>query len=765
MKSSLNPFPTKNLLLSMLLAAVLIITACGGGGGSSNDSGDDGGGIIGDVEALALPDRIQLSNAEESLNHATAGNRTSRVYSDSGTDYTGTAKQIWVEDTNALEMINTVLQVCSETGYANFVNAGPYKALVRDGAQSQESQSGSSTTSTATETLMEIIVNVTRASNDDPMYIKIWLFVNGPNDSPMLVRGYFTVEEGVSDIYPYGIMDAHFKGNMVDNSGVIGEEVMQMSLSVDAQNGDVIIENLKDEGMEGMWESHSKVRVVTNEDISEGNAYFSLRETENDGEGNMILPDDPTIMQICFNQDYFKATETGQDPLYFDKSQFRHRVHRYKLFDAATGEEITRNSGLPIEWETDGVRQNGYIGYYGMWTNNGSGQLADGDTVYDLDGEAYTLLYSRGKLTKHTASSMLLSELTDVELSKWTNGQDDIVAWNGTQFQKIGYRDNTNGQIVYYEEGVDDAYHQTVTFNDWEGAWCEALKAYLRLGSLFAGDNEPSDGSTVFFHEERTVSAAEATDLTLYTWSFTLDNPITQSVVDSVMEDQNNYWSNQAESTFHFSAADMMLYDASDTYEVVIPSDVTIPDNNNLQGGYHIGPLTTTQYNENNWWQANEADVYYSWNTGEDAWNHYITLVSGAGQAMAFDAPLSFVYTHSTANDANGDATYDGDSFRLEYDGFSVNMPWFFNEDSGEWEPQINIADGTVMGPSGTEYVIKGIEEALIMSQVDDPSGITFSNETQVGAPTLEYDATKTALVGNVPTNVELKVIKGELIE
>lgn len=35
----------------------------------------------------------------------------------------------------------------------------------------------------------------------------------------------------------------------------------------------------------------------------------------------------------------------------------------------------------------------------------------------------------------------------------------------------------------------------------------------------------------------------------------------------------------------------------------------------------------------------------------------------------------------------------------------------------------------------------------------------------RIGAPTLVYDSTKTDLVGDPPTNAQLKVIKGNLLE
>ena len=128
---------------------------------------------------------------------------------DSGTDYSSAVKHSWVDDTDALDMVNDILGVVKDTGYAHFVNQGAYKALVRQAGESQQSQSGGSATSTTTEQLMEIYVEVSRASNTAPMIVKVWVEEeDGPGDHPMLIRGFFTVTQGVSDTYPYRVMTA-----------------------------------------------------------------------------------------------------------------------------------------------------------------------------------------------------------------------------------------------------------------------------------------------------------------------------------------------------------------------------------------------------------------------------------------------------------------------------------------------------------------------------------------------------------------------------
>ena len=108
----------------------------------------------------------------------------------------------------------------------------------------------------------------------------------------------------------------------------------------------------------------------------------------------------------------------------------------------------------------------------------------------------------------------------------------------------------------------------------------------------------------------------------------------------------------------------------------------------------------------------------------------------------------------------------DGKKFNMEYDGFELRIPWEFDEDEGEWQPAFNIKDGTLLQDGdGNEYAVKGVEESLMMAEVPGSDPAPELEIVEIDAPTLTYDSTKTDLVGDVPTDVELKVIKGELIE
>ena len=755
-------------VLAVVTLGFCSIVATGGGGGSDSSSS-------GSASALLLPDRIELSNTDDdsstaaSLSTAMIGAAVSGAFDDAGTDYTTQTVNTWVDDTDALDMVNDILGVCEETAYENFLNEGPYKALVSSVGESDTSQSGSSSSSTTTESLMEVTVDVSRESNNDPMIVKIWVEESdGPGDMPMLIRGYFEVTEGVSQQYPYGLMEAHFKGSALNNDGSEGDEVFTMAMSVGADDDGNVVIQFVETSDEGDFKWDNQARVIANSTVTTGNAYTYQRE-EN--------PMDGTHESTCyfaFDEDYFKFTDDGGvSETVLDKNDFSYKIFRYKLFDNDTGDAVTRNSGYPIQLASgENSGKHAYIGYWGLWAPYGV-EISDGDTVTRMGSdEEYTVVKIGGKLKEHTKAQIPLDDLDGVEMSYWleTDSKDYIITWDTAteKFKKIGERSPENGNITYYDVGNQTNIND---MEEYEGAWCEALNSYLPLGRLFAGADTPNSGDTLNYHSEETINPATASDLTLYYWNFALDAPIDQNDIDGAAAAEQAYWGGDpTEKQYFFDASELVLKETDENGdEVIMGFDLDLSDSF-YEWGYHMSPLTTNgDYTKDDWWQAHDEDTYYSWETGQNDWNQFATLEDSYGDYVTFQAPLMLDYTHSTANDINDDATHDGVKFKLDYDGFELHIPWEFNPDATdghEWEPMFGLKDGTTLTDSNNnEYVVKGIERALIMNEVGDPSvADALVIDTTIAPPTLEYDATKTALVGDRPEDAELKVNKGEIL-
>ncbi len=711
------------VVVSLMLAGLL--AACGGSSGSGT----------GTVKALTLPNRVELSGSETGSSSSSAASMRSfvpaaytRAYNDAGTAYSTQETHIWVDDTNALDMVNQILGVIKDTAYNQFLNQGPYLALVREVGETQTSQTGSSGTSTTTEQLMEIVVDVSRTSNNDPMIVMIWVNEDdGPGNQPMLIKGYFTVWAGAGDTYegvyyPYGKLEAHFKG--VDNND---NAIFTMAMSIgDGENGKIQIQYIENCN-ETDFAFETKVNAIASSDMSEGNAY--VYEYEKDGSGECT-----DIFHIAYNNEYFKEKDKDDNIKVYsrDIDDMTYRVFRYKLFDADDGSAITLNSGFPIRFEKNGSTHHGYIGYYGLWAPV---SLADGDEVVgEENGNTYTLVIKGGKLKKHVIKEIGLAKLDGLEMSKWDDSTDTDIVFtydaDTEKFVQIGIRSqDTNWQVV--ETGAGNI----ITFGDWDGAWCDSLQAWLPLGTL--DSCAPTEQLT--YHQEATVMPG-SDDFPTADLSF-------------------KYWNGSAWVDFTYDVSELMLMNGStpvvstssnDFYMPLVPAADYTANTDNIQ----------TEPGA-----AFDLDVYYSWSTGSEEWNRLTVLKDSDGDYVSFDAPLKFTYTHATANDINGDSTYDGKTFTLEYDGFSLQVPWAYDADEDEWNPMINLKSGVTLGDSD-QYVVKIVEAGLVMSQISDTSvasGLTI--DTTVEEPSLDYDAAKTALVGAKPTDVELKVIKGELVE
>jgi hypothetical protein len=377
----------------------------------------------------------------------------------------------------------------------------------------------------------------------------------------------------------------------------------------------------------------------------------------------------------------------------------------------------------------------------------------------------YTVVKKRGVLRKHTAASITLGELTDVEISYWDNntGSDAIVAWNGSAFRIIGTRDNSTGQIAYADGGA-------VTFSEWDGGWCESINAWMPLGRLYKDDQgnatTPTDASLIQYHTEQTVNPGDVEDMTLYCGEFSLDLPITNAVLADAQNAEQTFYSQMDQDrdikTYFYDVSDLLLKENDSAGEAVIfPEGLTIPSGSNYEWGYTLMPLVTrSNLTGATWWQSHDEDTYYSWQTGNDDWQHFSTLTDADGNYVEFDPPLLMSYTHANANDVNwstGDADVpnNGKKFNIEYNGFELQIPWYFSETADDWVPMFNIADGTVVTSGGVDYVVKGVEEALHMRALPSPPAAADALEViSVDPPTLTYDATVTDLVGD-PSTVE----------
>lgn len=742
---------TSAFLILLILLSISVLAACGGGSGGSSGS-------TGAVSALTLPDRIEMTQVDDSgatgdLYQTSAF--SAALFSDAETDYANQTKESWVDDGNeALVMVNDILGACRQTAYGQFVNQGPYKALVKPVGEHETGQTGATTTATTTESLMEMTVNVTRASNDAPMYVDVWVEEDdGPGGGAMLIRGRFIVSQGVSADYPFGVMEAHFKGNAYAD-GVLGAVMFTMAMQIDADTGgQVVVQYVENATEGGSFQRDTAAKIVTDAAFTAGNAYTYLYESD----GNGAREEES---YVAFDDAYLKKEIVGGVVKVYDKADFDRRIYRYKLFAEDTGDLVELTSGFPIELrDADGFSDgHGYVGYYGLWTP-GDVALQNGDTVYKMDSDdAYQVFKVAGKLIKHTRQSVTLNELADVEMAKWECSaqtcNDIVIAWDAVdeRFEKIGERSEATNWNTDYD--IVDAGTVVTFANDWDNAWCEALKANFQMGQLYAaGQPTPANSTAIYYYAEEVITPGTAgvAPTTFYYWG------------PGIGED----WSGPpTKKTYTWDPAAMLLKEGA--------TPLLDAGSSNQDYGTHMSPLMATDtYSDTDWWQAYQAAEYYSWQTGADEWNQFTTIKRLSDDTYVdFDPPIRLNYTHTNANDVNwesGDPDVNGNGkmFNVEWDGFELRIPWEFDPNRNEWSPMFNLADGVLMTGNGTNYRVKATEESLLMRQVDETVyGTDLTPDPTVDSVTLAWNASVADAVADPSTvaDAELLVIKGELI-
>ena len=120
-------------------------------------------------------------------------------------------------------------------------------------------------------------------------------------------------------------------------------------------------------------------------------------------------------------------------------------------------------------------------------------------------------------------------------------------------------------------------------------------------------------------------------------------------------------------------------------------------------------------------WMVFDEPESYRWETGPNDWNVLVSVTDANGNLISFERPLQFSYTHATSNDANGDASFDGKRFLLNYSGVGDlhGFPWVQDDRGDRWYAAVNLADGVRLSTSSNDFVVKAMESEQTMRAVD----------------------------------------------
>ena len=729
--------------------------------------------------AYSLPSELELAKTSESSDASFA---SSAAFSDTGSDYAKHFTDTWLNNNmDVLDTINVVLQIINDSGYKDFVNKGPYRALIVPPGGDDNKSSGSDSSGSKVEKLTPMTVNITRADfENSPMNIDFWIDLKedgGPNgELDLNVKGHIEVSKSANDTsLPWGVFTFDVEG-----SADFGEEIgvlamFQMGIKT-IENADGLAEmefidtnTFPEPGMDGPTElitNAISIHVIANKDLTAGN--MKLMNTHGS---------DTSHSYVTFNQDFYIQGNSVEKDEYSKKfSDLKQTAFDYAIFNKETGAALNLNAGMPFR-TADG--KFGYAGNWGIWAES-QNLIVDGAQITSEGSNpvTYTVVSKNGKLVKHSQVSKTLGDISGLPLYMWNDIEqnDKVIKWNSASnvFEQVGTMgDDGDGNWALTAFELSDYVTLTTGNTDqWDGTWVESLRTYLEIGRYINGGVSLSDSTAIQYYVESTVKPGDTVPSPLYTLEWVPDFKVANA--DALMAQEDAHYSCWDTSTCLSSP---LTFDTNnytlknDATEIVSP-DKSVLDLSESRyiWGVHLNGLVAATDGE-----SHGLDTFYSWNTGGNDWNKFTSIKDAVGSMVAFDQPIRMTYKHLATNDRNyamasRDESRDDMLYQIEYDGTNLSIPWFYNPTIDDWEPQINLKDGAILTDGTTKYVVKASDVMLTMKKlVAGGSGLTLDITTS--SPTITYNAGKISAMPVKPTldkdgtALKVKVSKGKKIE
>jgi hypothetical protein len=713
----------------LALASLLLVCACSGGGSS-------GGAVVG----LSLPDQMSVVTAQGSGVVSHLG--VPGFPSDS--DYATDEQHAWVYDPSmdTLGTVNQILCMVKQTGYAELVNQGLYIAQIDEKACEQGSGSQGSGQSTGSNAKQPMLwkIRSDRASNASDQIVECWVPNDDGGSGAMTIWVRMVVSEGVTAQNPFGTFVLNFAG--VPDGGTIDDARMRGTLrTVDAAQGHVGFTFYMEKGdVTQVPPLNDNAEMVQGNvdmigDLTQGIARIRRQERSNyppNGDTGIVESE----YEIAFDPGHFLRSKDGDPGTCLSRTQFDTRVWRYNLYDSATGARVDRNSGFGFRTQAGDY---GWIGYWGLWIPEGVA-LSSGDRItQDVYGQSnpptYTLLLAPGKLIKNSRHTLDLADVGNETFQWW-----DFTSQPPAQYQVV-YRNAQWEEVAVWNDSTQtyDPLPQPVAIDvasiHYLGMWSDSLGGQV---SYVDGDASITYYSREFVNGSSTLFDGGATQVDLYGYSNCLDAGVTKDEAEAGQVFLPP--SNDVATPYHyvFRKDDLTLYYDTDGAGTLAPAGLApgeVPRSGPFTWGMQSGPMLTSTGGLADPGQAWGQSIFYTYETGANAWNRYAAVVDASGDCVVFDPPLQFTYVHSDANDRNGSSVYSGHSYLLGYNGpgnlFGIPSQAIDLDGDGNpdrWYPLFGLADGVLMGRTGTEYVVKAIEmEQTLAEDSGQCSGLDTS--------------------------------------
>src|SRR5579863_4326057 len=312
--------------------------------------------------------------------------------------YNTDPQNLYVQDdtSQGIANLNMVLCVIGSMSTGDMVNSGPYIALV-DMNKCNNKGGGSSSAAGATN-YATAVVNVTRASNADPMIGKIWLSMT-ENGGASEVFAYLSATQSPSAASPYGVFRLDYVGKQ---SGQIG-----FNGFVDAEPAAI-----------------SQYETGPNS----SNTAMALAASSTAAGSGTIATVGGSTFDFAYNSSYFRRSD-GTNDLCFDRSMAdaQRSVWQYGTYNANDGSRVDMaHPGFPLLATYGG---NSFYGFANYWGINFQGldfnSMPDAQPIAAIgvtdqrpnNTSTYSVSKVGGKLTLWTQQSATLDALNGIPIT------------------------------------------------------------------------------------------------------------------------------------------------------------------------------------------------------------------------------------------------------------------------------------------------------------------------------------------------------------
>jgi hypothetical protein len=660
--------------------------------------------------------------------------------------YVTDPQNLYVQDETAqgIGSLNMVLCVVGSMDPADMVNRGPYLALV-DVNRCQGGKGGSSAASAGATDFANAVVNVTRASNSDPMIAKVWLSMTEQGESSN-VYAYLSAAQSPATAPPYGAFRMDYIGYKAGN--------VRFNGSVDSTTPGVI------------------TFLETGQGSSNTALAMSASSTTS-GSGTMLVGGNgggggPVRFNFAYNPSYFHRSDGTNDEC-FDRSLAKAAVAvwQYGTYNADDGTRVDQgNPGFPVLATYGGSPYYGFANYWGI--NFQGLVIPDGHPVSVLtvtdqrpgNTTSYALSKVGGKLTKWAQVSTILGALDGIpftyggDLTGLTTGNGAVTGMNnwvmqwsssGGNFTVVGFQTCSNNGCV------TSAVSPVATVN---AIAFDGIPISGYANSYGGNINIPPTGSphatsdAVFYYNQSTVIPGTAA-LALYCLSqcptgAQLAGYSAANLATPFANGTDAQWFSAPSSansvTYTFGAGGLL--DAANAPVILEQAGQYPPGSQYAIYGIQSGWLTDSALTNANCptgmpggticEPANPA-TYYTWQTGPNQWNQSLWLTTG-GNVVPFDPPQNIAYTVPTGS-AYG--YYSCLPILLQFNGFGnlQGIPGSFvnptnnnvedcSTSGASYVPSFSIPDGSMMtlpslsGSTQTPLILKALNGEILLNSL-----------------------------------------------